>query len=92
MLDDYSDILAGDIKIEQTMALEFEFDDFILRREGHHWEIQFEDTEGEQGIAIEREDFTDGRFEFDIDGNIESLVIEDFDRIEKFAYERGLIG
>jgi hypothetical protein len=90
-LNDPSDVLSSDIKIEHTTALEFEFDNFVLRREMRHWEIQFEDAEGEQGIAVEREDFADGKFEFDIDGKIESLLIEDFDRIEKFAYEKGLI-
>jgi hypothetical protein len=91
MSDDFSDVLASDIKIEQANALEFEFDNFILRREGHHFEIQYEDSEGEQGIIVEREDFVGGKLEFDIDGQPYELLLEDFDRIEKFAYEKGLI-
>jgi hypothetical protein len=90
-LNDPSDVLAPDIRVEETTALEFEFDNFVFRREGHHWEIQFEDAEGEQGITVEREDFVDGKFEFDIDVNKECLTLEDFDRIDKFAYEKGLI-
>jgi hypothetical protein len=90
-LNDFSDVLANDIVVEEGTALEFEFDNFILRRERNHWEIQFEDAEGEQGITIEREDFSDGKFEFDIDGKLENLLLEDFDRIEKFAYEKGLL-
>jgi hypothetical protein len=90
-LNDSSDVLAPDIRMEGTTALEFEFDNFILRRELHHWEIQFEDSAGEQGIVIEREDFTDGKFEFDIDGKKECLLLEDFDRIEKFTYENKLV-
>jgi len=90
-LNDFSDVLADDIKLEQVIALEFEFDNFVLRREMHHWEIIFEDTEGEQGITVEREDFVDGKFEFDIDNQLTVLLLEDFDRIEKFAYEKELI-
>lgn len=90
-LNDFSDVLAEDIAIEEINTSEFEFDNFVLRRERNHFEIQFEDEEGEQGIAIEREDFTDGKFEFDIDGQICALTIEDFDRIDKFACEKGLI-
>jgi hypothetical protein len=90
-LNDLSDVLANDIKIEQTKAFEFEFDNFILRREGHRWEIQFENAEGEQGLIVEREDFVDGKLEFDIDAQPHELLLEDFDRIEKFAYEKGLI-
>jgi hypothetical protein len=92
-LSDFSDVLDPNAVIETLNALEFEFDDeeWILRRERNHWEIQFEDAEGEQGITIEREDFTDGKFEFDIDGQMKSLLLEDFDRIEKFAYDKGLL-
>lgn len=90
-LNDFSDVLAPDITIEQTTALEFEFDDFVLRREMWHWEIQFEDEEGEQGILVEREDFIDGKFTFAIEGQEREFLLEDFDRIEKFAYEEGLI-
>jgi hypothetical protein len=90
-LNDFYDVLASDIKVEHTTVLEFEFDDFVLRRELHHWEITFEDQEGEQGIIVEREDFVDGKFEFSIDDLPHELLLEDFDRIEKFAYEKGLI-
>jgi hypothetical protein len=90
-LNDPSDVLAPDIRMEETAALEFEFGSFIFRREDHHWEIQFEDSEGEQGIVVEREGFADRKFEFNIDGSKECLTLEDFDRIEKFAYEKGLI-
>jgi hypothetical protein len=87
-LSGFSDVLANDIEIEQVTAIEFEFDSFILRRESHHWEIQFEDTEGEQGIIVEREDFTNGRFEFEIDGFEHELLLEDFDKIDKFYHEK----
>ena len=90
-LNDFSDVLATDIAIEETKAIEFEFENFTFRRERHHWEIQFEDQEGEQGIIVEREDFVDGKLEFDIDGKKECLLLEDFDRIEKFVYENHLI-
>ena len=91
-LSDFSDVLAKDIEIEQVETVEFSFDDsFVLRRERSHWEIQFDDSEGEQGIIIEREDFIDGKFEFNIDGQMHVLDLEDFDRIEQFAYEKGLI-
>jgi hypothetical protein len=90
-LNDFSDVLAPDIKLEEVAALEFEFDDFVLRRESHHWEIQFEDADGKQGIVVEREDFVDGKLGFEIDGEEHELPLEDFDRIEKFAYEKGLI-
>jgi hypothetical protein len=89
-LSEFSDVLAKDITIEETTELEFEFENFILRRERAHWEIQFDDEEGEQGIIVEREDFVDGRLEFDIDGKTEVLLIEDFDRIEKFAFDKCL--
>jgi hypothetical protein len=90
-LNDPSDVLANDIKIEQTAVIEFEFDDFILRREMHHWEIQFEDAEGEQGITIEREDFLNEKFKFEIDELEHELLLEDFDRIEKFVFNKDLI-
>ena len=90
-LSNFSDVLANDITVERASALEFVFDRFLIRRELHHWEIQFEDAEGEQGIVVEREDFVDGKFEFDADGKKELLLLEDFDRIDKFAYENGLM-
>ena len=88
---DFSDVLAEDITIEEIISQEFEFGDFILRREKNHWEIQFEDAEGEQGIIIEREDFVDGEFEFSIDDNKLSLLLIDFDRIEKFMQDNNLL-
>jgi len=91
MPNDFADVLADDIQIEHVSALEFEFTNFTLRRERNHWEIQFEDSEGEQGIIIEREDFSNGTFEFDIDGELMTLTIEDFDRIDNFVYEKELI-
>jgi hypothetical protein len=90
-MSEFDDVLAKDIVVEQTTSQEFEFDNFILKRERNHWEIQFEDAEGEQGIPIEREDFLDGKFEFDIDGDPVIFILEDFDRIDKFALEKGLI-
>jgi len=90
-LSEFDDVLAKDIVVEQTTALEFEFDKFVFRRERNHWEIQFEDAEGEQGIPIEREDFSDDKFIFDIDGNSAVFLLEDFDQIEKFAIEKGLV-
>jgi hypothetical protein len=38
-----------------------------------------------------REDFVNGKIEFEIDGVEHELLLEDFDRIEKFAYEKRLI-
>ena len=90
-LSEFADVLAKEITIEQVSALEFEFDNFIIRRERFHWEIVFEDAEGEQGIVIEREEFVDGKFEFDIDGQKMVLTLEDFDRVDAFAHEQGLI-
>jgi hypothetical protein len=90
-LSEFNDVLAKDITVEQAMALEFEFDGYTLRRERNHWEVQFEDEEGEQGIIVEREDFIDGKLEFDIDGQVYVLLLDDFDRIEKFAYDNKLI-
>jgi len=90
-LSEFSDVLASDIEVIQVSALEFDFETFVLRRERNHWEVQFEDAEGEQGIIVEREDFEDGKFEFEIDGKIEFLLLEDFDRIEKFAFEEELL-
>ena len=90
-LDDFKNVLADDITVEQATALEFEFDNYVLRRERNHWEINFENEEGEQVIIVEREDFINGKLEFDIDGQSNALLLEDFDRIEKFAYEKNLI-
>jgi hypothetical protein len=90
-LSGFSDVLAPDISVDQVSVLEFEFDGFALRRERNHWEIQFEDEEGEQSIVVEREDFGGGKLGFDIDGRPYELLLEDFDRIETFAYENGLI-
>jgi hypothetical protein len=91
--DDFSNILSQDIQIEEVSVSEFEFEDglWILRRERNHWEILFESEEGEEGLIVEREDFVDGKFGFEIDGEKHEILLEDFDRIEKFAYEKGLI-
>jgi hypothetical protein len=91
-LSEFNDVLSPNIQIEEQNVLEFEFDNFSLLREGHHWEILIEDAEeGETGIIVEREDFVNGKLEFDIDARPHELLLEDFDRIEKFAYEKGLI-
>jgi hypothetical protein len=92
-LSEFNDVLAPDIQIEEVSIAEFEFEDGLwsLRRERNHWEIQFEDEEGEQGIVVEREDFVDGKFGFEIDGSEHELLLEDFDKIEKFAFTSKLI-
>jgi hypothetical protein len=89
----FSDILSKDIQVEEVAVSEFEFEDGLwsLRREKNHWEIQFEDSDGEQGIIVEREYFVNGKFGFEIDESEHELLLEDFDRIDKFMYERGLI-
>jgi hypothetical protein len=91
--NDFSDVLAPDIKLEEVSVAEFEFEDGLwrLRRERNHWEILFESEKGEEGIIVERENFVDGKFGFEIDGKEHELLLEDFDRIEKFAYEKDLI-
>jgi len=91
-LSDFSDVLAKDVTVEETTALEFEFGNFVLRRERNHWQAEFFSEQGEEAVVVEREDFIDGKFTFDIDGKPECLLLEDFDRIEKFAYDKGLIG
>jgi hypothetical protein len=92
-LSDFSDVLDPNVVIEEANVIEFEFDDgaWILRREGRHWEIQLESDEGEESIIVEREDFAEGKLSFDIDGKPYALLLEDFDRIEKFVYEKGMI-
>jgi hypothetical protein len=94
-LSDFSDVLDPNAVIETIDILEFEFDDGMwhLQREPqwHRWEIQFESDEGEEAIIVEREDFADGKLSFDIDGKPYALLLEDFDKIEKFVYEKGLI-
>jgi hypothetical protein len=92
-LSDFSDVLDPVAVIEEISVIEFDFDEgaWVLRREGRHWEIQLESDEGEEFIIVEREDFLNGKLSFDIDGKLYALLLEDFDRIEKFAYEKGLI-
>lgn len=90
-LSEFSDVLAKEIEIEHVTALEFEFEGFVIRRERNHWEIQFEDAEGENGIVIEREEFKDGKLEFDIGDQKMVLTLEDFDRVDKFAHDNKLI-
>ena len=91
-LSEFNDVLSKDITVEETTALEFEFENFTIRRERNHWEVQFNSGEnGDEYIVVEREDFVDGKLIFDIDGKPECLLLEDFDRIEKFAYEKNLL-
>lgn len=90
-LSEFSDVLSADASIEYTTSVEFEFDGFVLRRERNHWEIQFEDEQGEQGIIVEREDFINGKLEFYIDSVPYELLLNDFDRIDKFTHENKLI-
>jgi hypothetical protein len=90
--DDFSDVLAPDIQVEEISVSEFEFEDglWVLRKERNHWEVFFESEAGEEGMIVEIEDFVNGKFEFEIDGNEHELLLEDFNRIEKFMYERNL--
>jgi hypothetical protein len=90
-LSEFNDVLSKDIQVEEIHVIEFEFHGFVLKRERNHWEAFFESGEGEEGMIVEREDFVDGKFGFEIDGSEHELLLEDFDRIEKFAYEKGLI-
>jgi hypothetical protein len=92
-LSEFNDVLSKDVQVEEITISEFEFEDGLwsLRRERNHWEIVFESEDGEEGIIVEREDFTNGRFGFEIDGAEHELLLEDFDRIDKFAYENRLI-
>jgi hypothetical protein len=92
-LSKFNDVLSKGIQIEEIAVFEFEFEDALwnLRRERNHWEIIVESEEGEEGIVVEREDFVNGKFGFEIDGSEHELLLEDFDGIEKFAYEMNLI-
>jgi hypothetical protein len=92
-LSEYNDVLSQDIQIEEVNISEFEFEDGLwsLRRKRNHYEVQFESEEGETGIVVEREDFVDGKFGFEIDGSEHELLLEDFDKIDKFVYEKVLI-
>jgi hypothetical protein len=89
-LSEYNDVLSKDIQVEETNTTEFEFEDGLwsLRKERNHWEIVFESEDGEEGIIVEREDFLDGKFGFEIDGSEHKLLLEDFDRIDKFYHEK----
>jgi hypothetical protein len=89
-LSEYNDVLSKDIQVEEVNATEFEFEDGLwsLRKERNHWEIVFESEEGEEGIIVEREDFVDGKFGFEIDGSEHELLLDDFDRIDKFYHEK----
>jgi hypothetical protein len=89
-LSEFDDVLAEDIQVEETASIEFEFDDgkWCLKRERNHWEIQFESEDGEEGTIVEREEFVNGKFQFDIDGIEYELLLEDFDRIDKFYHEK----
>jgi hypothetical protein len=92
-MSEFNDVLSQDIQIEELSVSEFEFEDGLwnLRREKNHWEIQFEDEEGEQGVIVERECFVDGKFGFEFDSSEHELLLEDFDRVENFMYEKRLI-
>jgi hypothetical protein len=89
-LSDFDDVLSKDIQIEETVVSEFEFEDGLwsLRREKNHWEIIFESEDGEEGIIVEREDFLNEKFGFEIDGSEHEILLEDFDRIDKFYHEK----
>jgi hypothetical protein len=89
-LSEFDDVLAKDIQVEETTTTEFEFDDGVwyLKRERNHWEIQFESEDGEEGMIVEREDFVNGKFGFEIDGTEYELLLEDFDKIDKFYHEK----
>jgi hypothetical protein len=92
-LSEFNDVLSKDIQVEEIAVYEFEFEDGLwsLRRERNHWEIIFESENDEESIVVEREDFLEGKFGFEIDGAEHELLLEDFDEIEKFAYENRLI-
>jgi hypothetical protein len=89
-LSEFGDVLSPDVWVEESEVSEFEFDDGLwrLRRERNHWEITFESEEGEENIIVEREDFVNGKLGFDIDGTEYELLLEDFDRIDKFYHEK----
>jgi hypothetical protein len=89
-ISEFNDVLSNDIQVEEVAISEFEFEYGLwsLRREKNHWEIIFESEEGEEGIIVEREDFIDGNFVFEIDGSEHKLLLEDFDKIDKFYYEK----
>jgi hypothetical protein len=88
-LSEFNDVLSKDVQVEEIVVSEFEFEDGLwsLRREKNHWEIIFESEDGEEGIVIEREDFLNGKFEFEINGIEHELLLEDFDKIDKFYYK-----
>jgi hypothetical protein len=92
-LSEFNDVLSKNIQVEEAAITEFEFEDglWCLRRERNHWEIIFESEDGEEGMIIEREDFVDGKFRFEIDSSEHELLLEHFDRIEEFAYKNELI-
>jgi hypothetical protein len=91
-LSEFNDVLSKDVQIEETTVSEFEFEDGLwsLRRERNHWEIVFESEDGEEGVIVERENFINGKFEFEIDGTEHELLLEDFDEIEKFMGNKSL--
>ncbi|MDR2409336.1 MAG: hypothetical protein LBE13_14650 [Bacteroidales bacterium] len=92
-LSEFNDVLSKDIQVEEITVTEFEFEDGLwsLRRERNHWEIVFESEVGEVGMIIEREDFVDDKFGFEINGSEHELLLEDFDKIEEFMYKNELI-
>jgi hypothetical protein len=89
-LSEFNDVLSKEIQVEEISVSEFEFEDGLwgLRKERNHWEIVFESEDGEEGMIVEREDFVNGKFGFEIDGSEHELLLEDFDRIDKFYHEK----
>jgi hypothetical protein len=87
---EFDDVLSKDIQVEEVVVSEFEFEDGLwsLRKERNHWEIVFESENGEEGIIVEREDFVNGEFSFEIDGSDHKLLLEDFDKVDKFYHEK----
>jgi hypothetical protein len=83
-------VLSKDVQIKEITISEFEFEDGLwsLHREKSHWGIVFESEDGEEGIIVEREDFLNGEFGFEIDGSEHELLLEDFDKIDKFYHEK----
>lgn len=91
-MKDYDDVIIDDVSIEEVSSVEFEFDDYSLKRVDHHWEIQYEDSEGAQSIIVQLEDF-DSNEEFKFLRDEQELVFEksDFVKIEKFCKESGIL-
>jgi hypothetical protein len=89
-ISEFNDVISKNVQIKEVTISEFEFEDgfWSLRREKNHWEISFESETGEEGIIVEREDFLNGKFGFEIDGSEHEILLEDFDKIDKFYHEK----